>query len=211
MRIYDEYDGIYVNYQGDYESDKLGAVMYDILFTRKKISRPLFELMDIQYLIELSNRINSNDEFQFQMDDFLFEQIEFPKVLGFLIRPKKISIVSDRRARDLCKHPSLTDDKGIYDPARVRDITERIYSSQKSAGSYVKVSELREAKLLNDVNWMVFNSMGDDWSMNLNDDNFVWPIPVADDILNLYGENYCNEDADYCMHQFIIRWGLIAD
>lgn len=204
MKEYEE--KICLTKQGSYDVKVMSELLFKNITSRKKISRVEDSLkVELEYLIQMVNEINLLDEFDFDFYDVNIADVLIPEFLKQFIYPKKVAIDADNRAKDLRIRPELQ--AGFeYHPKRVREASERLYGTQKLAGKYVKLSEIRDLKLVKDIVWTCWN--GTEWRVHSDSDSFPWPTPIDSTMLSLYTDSYVNESCNYFMFQNIIRWGL---
>lgn len=192
---------------GSYDVDTLAKALFDRVVITSNVSSPRVKLDEFQYVIEIANRINALDEFDNRLDGYDFKDVYFPKCLGFLIWPSKVSMVSSHRAKDLLpEYVTVCDDQSIYSPKKMISIVEKIYSTQKENGETVSIEELRVNKLLNDVEW--FSFVHEESVMPVKEESLNWLIPVKDIVVDVFGEDYFIDEVDYILNQFIIRWSV---
>lgn len=204
MRVYENY----VAENGDLDSVKISKVLLNNIDARKKISRVMVKQEDIKYLVDLARAINSQNEYSVALMDYRFDEIIFPKCLSFLIHPSKISMVSNLRAKDLLYHcDSVLKEDFHYDSQRASVITNQIYGSQRNGGEFANVATLREAKLLNDVKWMTYDSDNAIWVTNSEDGVFKWLYPIKG-MVDPFGLYYFNDNAEFVNYEFLARWGV---
>lgn len=184
----------------------MSKLLFQNITSRKKISRVDNDLEEeMKYFIQMVNEINLLDEFDFDFYSVNISEVLIPDFLKQFIYPKKVSLDADNRAKDLRIRPELI--AGFeYLPRRVRESAERIYGTQKMAGKYVRLSEIRNLKLVKDVVWTCWD--GKEWRIHSDSDSFPWPVPLDPALLTLYSNSYVNESCNYFMFQNIIRWGL---
>lgn len=201
MRVYEGY----VTKDGDYDSERIAAVLLRGIDARKKISRIMTNLSDVKYLVDLARLINSADEYSISVQDVRFDELSFPKCLDFLVQPAKVSINANPSAKDLLFHCSVDD--VVYDPQKAIFITHQIYGSQRAGGEFTKIQDLREPKLLNDVHWMVYDGV-QDWRTFKYDNFFRWNVPLNRHLIDVFGEMYFNESGLFDSYEFLARWGI---